>query len=66
MLKITILLFFIGLLIILSVRKENFMSPGVIDQLNSTRVYTYGEVRKNAEQRQKEIEHDLINLTGSV
>ena len=60
------LLFLIGLLIIIKKKHENFMSPGAMDQLNSTRVYTTGEVRKNAEERQQEIEHDLIDLTGSA
>lgn len=60
------ILFIIGILIVFKVRKEQFMSPGAMDQLDSTRVYTVGEVRKNAEERQREIEHDLIDLTGSA
>ena len=62
---LAVILFLIGLLIIIKQSRENFMSPGAFDQLDSTRVYTYGDVRKNAEERQKEIEHDLIDLTGS-
>ncbi len=63
---LAVILFLIGVLVVIKQRKEHFMSPGAMDQLSSTRVYTMGEVRKNAEERQKEIEHDLIDLTGSA
>jgi hypothetical protein len=63
---LAMILFLIGVLVVIKQRKEHFMSPGAMDQLSSTRVYTMGEVRKNAEERQKEIEHDLVDLTGSA
>ena len=63
---LAVILFLIGLLIVIKGNREPFMSPGAMDQLDSTRVYTEGEVRKNAEEREKEIAHDLVDLTGSA
>ncbi len=45
--------------------KEGFDNSGALMQLASTRVATAGEVRKEAEERQREVEHDLIDMTGN-
>jgi hypothetical protein len=61
----------IGLLLLLVVvvmfvgMKEGFDNSGALMQLASTRVATAGEVRKEAEERQREVEHDLIDMTGN-
>jgi hypothetical protein len=61
----------IGLLLLLVVvvmfvgMKEGFDNSGALMQLASSHVATAGEVRKEAEERQREVEHDLIDMTGN-
>ena len=61
----------IGLLLLLVVvvifigMKEGFDNSGALMQLTTSHVATAGEVREEAEERQREIEHDLVDMTGA-
>lgn len=63
--RLAIILILIVALILSKKYREGFDNTGALMQLSATHVATEGEVKEAAKERQREIEHDLIDMTGS-